>query len=334
MTDYIKNYEDPAYWHPKCKNFEIVDWKKWEAMNISPPKVFDPPQRYSFYRGFKFAPTFWWHRSCYLQPLGFCYHKSCCAAKPVMGRLTDKNSKVFKDLLGPNPDSSKIPKVLRNSLFWTENNNAPEALISFNRYAWRSQTKEGRVIGVGNLLPDWTNDATFLGALYAWNSPKVYVAVQESPDSKWILLTTFKDPNDTEEECMHRLIYVVQKGDVFTNPDGEIIDHVKPGDIVRVTYNATDLWDSTADLTYMYFARRVAILDESNNEVTMISPHYDELIKKATNKPPKCAQTCCYSCTCCTSGEERWDFQVNHISDLQVYTCSPTPPSGEAIERL
>lgn len=333
MTDYTKKYEDPAYWHPKCKNFEIVDWKKWETMNVSPPKIFDPPQRYSFYRGFKYAPTFWWNRSCYFQPLGFCYHKSCCAAKPTMGRLTDESSKVFKDLLGPNPDSTKVPQALRNSLFWTENNNAPETLLSFNRYAWRSQTEDGRVIGVGNTLADWTNDATCWGALFASNS-NLFVAIQQSPDSKWMLLTTFKNPNDTEEECKHRFIYVAQKDDVFTSPSGDVIDYVKPRDIIRVTYNVADIWD-TSTLTYMYFARRVSILNESTGEVTMNSPHYDELIKRATNQPPQqCCQTFCYTCTCNVSGEERWDFQVNHISDLQVYGRSPTPPSGENIERL
>lgn len=236
-------------------------------------------------------------------------------------------------MLGPNPDSSKVPEALRNSLFWTQHNNAPETLISFNRYAWRSQTEEGRVIGVGYLGTDFTNDTTAFGAGFSFFGKGRFANVQMSPDGKWILLNTFSDPRNTEEECNNLLIYVVQEGDVFKHTTGDPIDYVKPGDIMRLTYNGSNVWD-TSNLSYAYFPRRVAILNEGTGEVTVNSPHYDELIEKATNRPGECCETCCYTCTCCKSGEERWDFQVNHISDLQVYKRSSTPPSGETIERL
>lgn len=326
--------EDPASWHPKCKNFEIFDWKKWEEKNVSIPFTYDPPQRYSYYQGWTSGFLFWWHRSCYLQPLGCMFHGSCCATKPQVGKLTDPSNKVLKELLRPNPDSTKVPKSLRNSLFWTQNNNAPETLLSFNRYAWRSQSETtGRVIGVGTLGEDFTSDATTIGAVFSYITATRNINVQQSPDGKWFLLTTFADPQNTQEECKFIFIYVVQEGDVFRTREGDLIEHVKPGDIMRLTWNTSDPWD-TSELTYAYFPRRVAILDDNTEEFILNSPHYDALIEKATAEPGKCIETCCYCCMFCSSGPERWDFQVNHISNLQQYAQSRTPPSGEVIERF
>lgn len=332
MSVYTKKFEDPAFWHPKCKNFEIFDWKKWEAKNVVPPKIFDPPQRHTNYVGSAFIPLWWWHRSCYFQPLALCWHQCCSSGKEEMGRITDKSMTLYKDLLRPHPDSSKVPTPLRNALFWTQNNIAAETLISFNRYAWRSQTEEGRVIGVGHAGKDFTSDATLFGAIIANRMKKRFSNVQQSPDGKWFLLNFFFDPNDTEEECTSIFIYVIQEGDVFKTPTGEIIDYVKPGDILRLTYNTADMWD-TSKLKYVYFPRKVATLDEVSGEVR-VTPVYEELLEKATNKPGQCCTTCCYTCMFCKSAEERFDFQVNHISDLQVYGKSFTPPSGDVIERL
>jgi hypothetical protein len=327
-------FVDEAYWNPKCKNFEIMDWEKWEAKNPSPPFTFDPPQRKTAYQGFKFMPLYWWTRSCYCQPFACMLHKSCFSKKPSMGRITDKNDSVLKGLLGPNPNPGAVHPALKDSLFWTQNNNAPESLISFNRYAWRSQVKGGRVVALGILGNDFTNDATCFGFAFSLN--KRYVTIQTSPDGKWIQLCTFANPNDVNEECKYLYIYVVQEGDVFKDTDGNVIEYVQPGDIMRCTWG--DLLDpyecNNNNLKFSYFPRRVAKLDETTGDVVRVSPHFDDLYASATSDPGKCCETCCYTCAPCMSGPERWDFQVENVSDLQVWASAPTPPTADKIERL
>lgn len=334
MSRYRDEFVDAAYWHPKCKNFTIMDWAKWEAKNPAPPMVFNPPQRYASYEGPLFCPLYWWSRSCWFQPLGWALHASCCSRKPERGKLTDVNDKILKEMLGPNPDSSRVHSSMRNSLFWTEHNNAPETLISFNRWAWRSQSEEGRVLALGDIQKDFSNDQTIFGFGFTLN--KRYAALQISPDERWIMMTTFADPHDVEEECKFLYLYVVQEEDSFTTPNGTKIDHVQPGDLVRLTWG--DLSDpyecDNSKLKYMYFPRRVAVLNEDTGEVEMNSPHYEALLSSATNDPNKCLETCCYTCAPCMSGIDRWDFQVSNVSDSQVYAIAPTPPSGEVIERL
>ena len=334
MSDYTDNFIDAAYWHPKCKNFVIFDWEKWDRMNVKVPTVYDPPQRYTMYQGWKSAPMWWWHRSWFCWPLPGCY-LSCCSPKPFQAKLTDKNQKVFKDLLRPNFDSSKVPKPLRNSLFWMEDNIAAETLFSFNRWSWRSQSETGRVIGVGHLGKDFTGDVNMYGAAIAKYMDSAYVNAQMSPDGKWLLLTTFKDPHNVDEECQFLFMYVVQPGDVFKTKDGNIIEYVEPGDLIRVTYNISDPYD-VSTMKYLYFPRRVATIDEKTRTITMISPHYEDLMRKATANPGigMCCRTCCYTCYCCASAEKRYDFQVNYATNAQAYAISSTPPFGNAIERL
>ncbi len=119
-----------------------------------------------------------------------------------MERISDVESgALVTKLLGAHPNSEVVPEAFRNKLIWTKDNIAPETLISFNRWAWRSQSREGRVIGVGHLRDDWTNDASCLGLAFANLLNSRYANVQVSPDNKQILFSTFLKPDNETEEC-------------------------------------------------------------------------------------------------------------------------------------
>jgi len=331
-TDYPVQYVDSRYWSPQCKNFELIDWEKWYATNPEVPKVFDPPQRYK-YEGSGFIPLWYWNRSWYCQPLAFIL-RSCCAAKPEMERISDKDGDViFKKLLDPEKTSLDAPEEFKNNLLWTENNYAPETLINLGSWAWREQSEEGRVIGVGNINNDWTSDATCFAYVFTFFIRDRITTVQRSPDGKWYSLVTMSDPGP-ESSCKYVFIYVVQEGDAFETPDGKAIDHVKPGDLVRLTWNADNPYETdSSKLGYMYFPRRVASIN-SEGELVKNSPHFEDLIEAATRDPsPYCCQTCCYTCACCMNSSERFDFQVKHVSDRQTFKSSAVPPTGEFIDR-
>ena len=260
----------------------------------------------------------------------------CGRPKSNTARISDEGGHLVKQLLGANPNSSSIPLGLRNKLLWTENNIAPETLLSFNRWAWRSQSDEGRVVAVGNLLYDWTNDPTCFGFGFSCGLKGRFAAVQVSPDEKWFQLATFSDPTNMDKEVNYLYIYVVQEEDLFKTPDGNVLDHVKPGDLVRISWgDGSDPYNcDNDDLKYMYFPRAVATFDESKGVAVTNDEHYGDLLARATNESDMCCETCCYTCTCCWSAEDRFDFQVNNISDLQTFASAPVPPTLDAIDRL
>jgi hypothetical protein len=208
-------------------------------------------------------------------------------------------------------------------------------LISFNRWAWRTQSDEGRVVGLGNLRYDWTNDPTCFGYGFSIANANRFAAMQTSPDGIWMILATFSDPGQ-KSKVNYLHMYVVQDGDVFKTPDGNVLDHVKPGDLVRISWgDGSDPYECDNDnLKYHYFPRVVATLDETKGIVTRNDEHYSDLLTNATSEADMCCETCCYTCTCCWSAEGRFDFQVNHISDLQIFETSPDPPTLETIDRL
>ena len=74
----------------------------------------------------------------------------------MVGTVTDPAMGLLKGLLGPRPESSVIPEPFRNKLLWMQDNWVPELLVSFNRAAWRTNTEEGRVIGLTQISQDWT----------------------------------------------------------------------------------------------------------------------------------------------------------------------------------
>jgi hypothetical protein len=332
---HIEEFVDPKFWNPKSPNFVIMDWDKWYAKNPTVPKVYNPPQRNQL-KGILSVPIYWWARSWLGQPLGFCYRP--CSPKPEMERISDVESgALVTKLLGAHPNSEVIPEAFRNKLLWTKDNNAPETLISFNRWAWRSQSREGRVVGLGHLRDDWTNDTSCFGLFFATGQNSKYATVQVSPDKKWILLNTFSNPDDETKKCNCLYFYVVQEEDEFTTPDGKVIDYLKPGDLVRVTWNRKDAYECDNELlSYMYYPRVVATLDEEKGTVDLDEENYADLLEKATNKPGcgMCVQTCCFTCSCFMSPEERFDFNHTNLSDMQILNSGTTPPEGEAIERL
>jgi len=327
-----KEFLDPQYWNPECSNFEIIDWSKFYGKNPSPPKIFDPPQKHKNLASVASTPLWWWNRSWFCKPLPTII---CGRPKPNTARISDDNGKLISHLLGPNPNSDLVPIGLRNRLIWTENNIAPETLISFNRWAWRTQSDEGRVVGLGNLRYDWTNDPTCFGYGFSIGNANRFAAVQTSPDGMWMILATFSDPGQ-KSKVNYLHMYVVQDGDVFKTPDGNVLDHVKPGDLVRISWgDGSDPYECDNDnLKYHYFPRVVATLDETKGIVTRNDEHYSDLLTNATSEADMCCETCCYTCTCCWSAEGRFDFQVNHISDLQIFETSPDPPTLETIDRL
>lgn len=325
---------DPVFWSPKCNNFEVIDWEKWESNNPAPPKVFDPPQKLK-YNSWLNTPLWWWNRSCYCQPFAAFLHASCCAPKSHFGLITEDT--IYKEMLRPHPDSENIPEPLRNTLLWTENNIAPETLISFNGWAWRPQSEKGRVIGLGSLRFDWSNDPTLLGLIFAQLLKKRYAHIQASPSGKWLALVTFSDPTNVKEKINYNYMYVVQQGDEFKTSDGKVMDHVRPGDLIRLTWegrgNTDPYFCDNAKLIYFYFPRKVATLD-GNGSVVKTPLHHHELRARATNEPGKCCETCCYTCACFMDALERFEFQTSNISNLQVYEPAPEPPSSEVVDRL
>lgn len=325
---YPKEYMDPDYWNPQHELFEIIDWDKFLAKNPAPPRVYDPPQRKSFFDSNLNIPLWWWNRSLFCKPL----HRCVPGAKKTRSRISDDSSKLVKDMLGPSPNSQFIPEPFRNKLIWTEDNVAPETLVSFNRWAWRSQVEGGRVIGLGSLKYDWTVDNSCWGAAFGFFQQTRFATVQASPDGKWLALYTLSSP---EKEGNYLFMYIVQEGDEFTTPDGKIIDNIKPGDIARLSWVGTDPYEcDNSKLSYFYFPKVVATLNESTGVHELNDIHYANLLQNATNDSGKCCQTCCYTCTCCWSAEDRFEFQVNNINDVQVYAKAPSPPTAEAIDRL
>ena len=329
---------------PKSKNFEIIDWKKWEAKNPTPPKVFDPPQRRnSRYLEKARDDMMWWHRSTINSPDTSKGGGVC--PKPNTGNISDENLQLFKSILGGNPDSSNVPKPLRNALLWMEHNEAPEALVSFNRFAWRSNSKEGRSVGLGSMRLDWTNSPNAFGQQVLAKSTKdSFLNFQVSPDGKWIKAfvtggNISGDPSDPESLGFWLDMYIVQEGDEFVDRNGVIMADVEPGDIYRITFNdgSGDPYvcgDSNILLTS--FARKVATLDEETGDVAIHSPHYENMVKCALRVPSKEMLDLTQDLTDSSllDSEEKWDFQVTHISDTQIYSSAPTPPFGADIEGL
>ena len=58
-----------------------------------------------------------------------------CISNVELGEL-------FTQLLGPHPNPENVPEPLHNKLIWTRHGMVPETLISFNQFAWRSQSQD------------------------------------------------------------------------------------------------------------------------------------------------------------------------------------------------
>jgi hypothetical protein len=339
-TDYRSEFLDEDYWHPKSSNFEIIDWDKWESACgdwfQGEGRVYDPPQRSEkpgifLQSGDAMA---WWQRSQLNFPQTWAE-----SVKPDAGAISGDDPEILAKLLGPNPDSGLVPEALRNNLLWMQDNDASELLVSFNRGAWRSDAPGGRSVGLTYMGSDWTNAPNHWGHVMAGFSDGVLFNWQASPDGRWIKFAglTGGDPSDPEGTVDWFDMYVVQEGDVFTDREGGVLTDVVPGDIVRYTFGKVDPYDCDPDnYRFQYFARKVALLDEATGKITPNSPHYERLLEFVAAQPPAelHLKTMGFTNAASMTQEERWDFQVTHLSRYQQYASAPTPPHGDDIENL
>ena len=125
------------------------------------------------------------------------------------------------------------------NILHSENNIADETLISFNRWAWRKNTDEGRTIALGAQQHDWSNNNTCFGYGWACFQKARFASIQGSPDGKWFLAATISDPKDPEKLVNYLWFYVAQEDDEFKTPDGKAMDYVKPGDLVHMEMERT-----------------------------------------------------------------------------------------------
>ena len=243
---------------------------------------------------------------------------------------------LFDNILGPHPDSSKVPEPFRNGLFWMDGNPYAEELVSLNRWAWRSQSYEenpnGRVIGVGSMSTDWSNDPTVYGTIGA--NIRSFFTLQESPCKKWYVFGLFLV--DEEWKVIRNMglqtmkMYVVQEGDEFIDRFGKKVEYLTPGSIVRMNHGSTDPYDlAPANMTLQYALRKIAKYNESNGKIEPVSPGYDALMKKVANEPPEGFTTFKY-----LTRQERYDLVTSIVSDRQLYRSALPPPFGDEIENF
>jgi len=334
-ASYRKEYLDPNYWHPKTRNFEIIDWDKWEAeCGDSFPFQTDQPRRATFdeYEIFERGP-FQWGRVDNLSD-----EVIATGAKPSIGYASDPDYGLFYGILGQSPDPSLVPEPLRNKLMWMQENTPCEYMNSFNRAAWRPNTEEGRVTGVFGLGDDYsyaTHQQGFDASNFFFKDN--FVNFQVSPSGKWIKFFSIPaDPTDTEIDSKYFDMYIVQEGDKFTDRDGNMLDYVQPGDVYRLEFNDSLDPYACAYTTYEYFMRAVATIDEETGVITPNQPHYDAMMDTVTGEPPAELKEATNNFTNSSSmtGEEKWDFLTQYEPDRQMYLSSPPPPPAELLDGL
>ena len=333
---------DPVYWHPKNKNFEIIDWERWEACEPAIPFQFDPPQGKEGETriGEIFGPPganggfMQWGRTG-TQP----DEAVTGGRRPMLGTVSDPELGLFKGVIGPHPDSSLIPEPFRNKVLWTYANFINEYIVAFNRGAWRTNTPEGRVIGLVDYTDDWSMAPNSFG-LYISEVATVntFLNFQVSPDGKWfkVFLLASNDPNDPEASGQYIDFYVVQEGDVFTDRFGNVLDWVKPGDMYRIEWGDTyDPYECKV-VTYTYFPRVVATYDEETGNVTTVPRNYDDLVTAVTAEVPAeiVAQTNNFTTSENMTTPEKFWLLTDYEPDRQMYLSAPEPPYGAIIEDI
>jgi len=338
----VPEFLDPSYWHPECSNFEVIDWAKWDAKNPRPPKIYAPPQlNEGKFSGFIRSINFWGRRSPLLRPCGItaCLHR-CFSPRTTASRIS--NDEIFYELLDPSRESPTAPDFLRG-VWWLKENLAPETLITIHNWAWKSSAKSlgpGKPapkkptgpVGLGAVLYNWTSDPTLSGCCFA-SFVGGLVNIQIHPEGKWIALAFFRDPSK-DSRVFWDWIYVVQEGDEFYSPDGEKLDYLTPGNLIRLTWSQQDVYEcDNANLNYMYTPLKVATLDKDGKTLVRHHPAYDDLQKRATQRAKK--RPCCFGRLACNlSSLERLEFALEELSDKQMWTPSPPPPTAAIIDRF
>lgn len=329
---------NPDFWNAN----EIYDWDKFYAQDPDGKlsRTYDSPLRYgldvnalSGKAGIDFnSPTFdQGDKAFFLSPQ---LTDEDIAALKFKNKSATMTGDLFQKILGPNPDSSKVPEPFRNALFWMEGNHFAEELVSFNRWAWRSQSnddnKNGRVVALGCMGTDWTNDPTKYGSV---GDTPYFITLQESPCKKWYQFG-FVIPDQEGKIRMSTLasmkMYVVQEGDNFVDRFGKPVPYLTPGSLLRLNWGAGDPYVcSPANITLMYAPRKVAVYNEETEKVEKYSPNYEALMVKVATKPPEGFTSFEYM-----TRQERYDLVTSMVSDKQIYRSASSPPSGDEIENL
>jgi len=318
---------NPALWNAA----PIIEWDKFYAQNPESERsfVYDPPQRYG--RGSrrvslpligKRAQTL---MEYYFVKETLTPEEIAACAKPNAAKVSED---LIEKMLSPNPDSSKVAKPFRNHLFWMEDNHTAEELVTFNRWAWRSQTEgDGRVIALGNMGYGWTNDASKMGAGLS-SMGSLNISIKESPCKKFYMLAASM-PRGLGLSWM--TMYVIQEGDVLVDRDGTPVPNVSPGDLLRRSYgDATDPYNcSTDDCVFEYIVRRVATFNEETGKVERNASQYESIMAKVNAPLPEGLENVAH-----LTLPERFDLSRKTVCDLQIYKTAPVPPTGAEIEDL
>lgn len=329
---------NPGVWNAT----EIYDWDKFYAQNPDKkiPKVYDPPSRYgldiSVFTGKPgsdlSSPRFDEGDSAYFLSPQLTDEE--IAGMTYKNKSAEMTGDLFEKLLGPAPDSSKVPEPFRNALFWMDGNHFAEELVSFNRWAWRSQStednKNGRVVALGCMATDWTNDPTKYGAVGA--QVPSFATLQQSPCKKYYQFGLVMVDNEMKvkfAKLTAMKIYIVQEGDKFVDRFGQPVSYITPGSLLRLNWG-TDPYDcSPANLTLMYSPRKVAEYNEESGKIEKYSPNYEALMVKVATNPPEGLTSFEYM-----TKQERYDLVTSIVSDKQIYRSASTPPTGDVIENL
>jgi len=319
----------PSFLKPELWNAApVLDWDKFYAQNPDSkiPKVYDPPQRYGKGSQLVSMPLiggrYETNMDYYFVDKTLTSKEIARCGKPNAAKISED---LFDKLLRPHPDSSKVPEAFRNHLLWMEDNHMAEEFVSFNNWAWRSQTEgNGRVIGVGNIMYEWTNDASQLGRLYSFGDTNL--SVQESPCKKYLKLAGIGDNKVT-----WLTMYVIQEGDVFVDRDGKPLSDIIPGDLLRLTYgNKSDPYECSPDkIVFTYFAHRVATYNEETGKVERNSSKYNRIMDKVNAPLPEGLENVSH-----LTHPERFDLSRETVCDLQLYKNAPVPPTGAELEDL
>jgi len=288
--------------------------------------VYDPPQRYGKGTQMVSLPLI---GEKYETNMDYYFVKETLTSEEIAACGKPNAAKISEDLiekmLRPNPDSSKVAKPFRNHLFWMEDNHMAEELTSFNGWAWRSQTEgNGRVIALGGLKNEWTNDASKLGAGYSILSPTI--SIQESPCKKFYKLAALMG-----NTCNWMTMYIIQEGDVLVDRDGNPVPDVSPGDIYRMSYgDGSDPYECSPDeLVFTYLVHRIATYNEETGKVERNSSQYERIMAKVNAPLPEGLENVAH-----LSLPERFDLSRKTVCDLQIYNTAPVPPTGAEIEDL
>lgn len=298
--------------------------------------MYNPPQFYDAFNGTDYKLTYWYHRT----PIAFNVKKKL-GPDHRFDKLTDRS--LYTNFLHPfNPH---CPKELQGVFWMRDNVQAPETIVCFNGWAWKSNPvgRKG-MVGMGTLKYNWSHEPTNYGADFILATADAVGGVQIHPSGKWISLMMIpSDPTDVNGEITYFWIYVIQPGEEFFDQDGKKIDYLQPGDLLRLSWNGTDPYScKNEDMSYFYTPRKIAHLDD-NGKTVINESNLDALIQKATQTSREIEATGNKyykkpSWFGFWSGgmdaRQRAELNRQEINLVQVWQQAPMPPMPAKIDHL